>query len=486
MYNDKLEQANEYIIINKIPKDELPVFHVAPYCGWMNDPNGFSGYNGKAHLFYQHNPYSEEWGSIHWGHCETEDFVKWNDLPVALAPDQEYDGAGCFSGSAIETKEGHILMYTGVVKEILDGVEKEYQNQCLAVGNGRSYTKSKHNPVVTGDMMPENFSREHFRDPKIWQEDDGYYMIAGNKTIDGVPQVVLFRSEDLRDWHYVSVLAKDRCGRLGTMWECPDFFYMDGQYVLIASPQDMRADEEFHNGNNAVYFMGEYDKNKYEFDYREVHSLDDGLDFYAPQTTLAPDGRRIMIAWMQSWDSNIRPAGQKWSCMMTLPRELKIVNGKLLQSPVREIERYYVKPVRYDNIVIAGKCILPEVKGRMLDLTVEISGGDYNEFSIHFAGNEMFSTNLTYYKEKNMLEIDRTYSGMVRDAIGIRRVKVKGQKEKLKLRIILDKYSAEVFVNDGVQVLSTTFYTPAKAEDISFECDGTAIATIQKHTISVG
>ncbi|MCI8307474.1 MAG: glycoside hydrolase family 32 protein [Lachnospiraceae bacterium] len=486
MYKDKLEQANEYIKINKIPKDELPVFHAAPYCGWMNDPNGFSVYQGKIHLFYQHNPYDKDWGSIHWGHCETEDFIKWKDLPAALAPDMEYDGAGCFSGSAIETKEGHVLMYTGVMKKSVRGFEKEYQNQCLAVGNGLTYTKSKHNPVVTGDMMPEGFNREHFRDPKIWREEDAFYMVAGNKTVEGVPQIVLFRSEDLREWQYVSVLAKDRDGRLGTMWECPDFFYIDGRYVLIASPQDMRAHEEFHNGNNAVYFMGEYDKNKYEFDYREVCSLDDGLDFYAPQTTLAPDGRRIMIAWMQSWDSNIRPAAQKWSCMMTLPRELRIVDGKLLQSPVREIENYFVNPVRYDNIRIEGKCILPGIKGRVLDLTVEIADGGYNEFSIHFAMNEMFGTALTYYREKNMLEIDRTYSGMVRDAIGIRRVKVKGNTEKLKLRLILDKYSAEVFVNDGMQVLSTTLYTPAKAEDISFECDGAAVTTIQKYTISVG
>lgn len=482
---NKLDKANEYIKASHATKDELPSFHVAPLTGWMNDPNGFSVYQGKIHLFYQHHPYSKEWGPMHWGHCVTEDFVKWEKMPVALAPDQPYDAAGCFSGSGIETEDGHMLVYTGVMEENCNGEKKEYQNQCLAIGNGLTYTKFAHNPIVSGNMMPENFSREHFRDPKIWKEENGYYMVVGNKTVEGIPQVVLFHSDNLKEWHYVSVLAKDREGKLGTMWECPDFFCLDGHYVLIASPQDMRADEEFHNGNNSVYFLGKFDQKKHEFAYEEVHPLDDGLDFYAPQTMLAPDGRRIMIAWMQSWDSNIRPAELKWSCMMTLPRELKMVNGHIIQNPVREIEKYHTQPVHYDNKEISGKCQLPEIQGRTLDLTVEISNGNYREFTIYFAQNKCFHTSLTFNKEKNMLEFDRTYSGMVRDTISLRRVKVKNPKEKLKLRMILDKYSAEVFVNDGEQVLSTTFYTPLEAEEISFECDGTALTTIHKYTISV-
>lgn len=138
-------------------------------------------------------------------------------------PDQSYDEEGCFSGSGIETEEGHLLAYTGVMEKEWNGEKVTYQNQCLALGDGRTYVKMGANPVVTGDMLPEAFSREHFRDPKIWREDDGYYMAVGNKTKDGIPQVVLFHSEDMAKWQYVSVLAKDRERTLGGMWECPDF-----------------------------------------------------------------------------------------------------------------------------------------------------------------------------------------------------------------------------------------------------------------------
>ena len=481
---DQLEKARKYVREHELAKEELPAFHVAPPIGWMNDPNGFSVYQDKVHLFYQYHPYSDVWGPMHWGHCVTKDFVKWENSPVALAPDQDFDAAGCFSGSGMETAKGHLLAYTGVIEEERDGETQVYQNQCLAMGDGLTYKKLENNPVITGDMMPEGFSREHFRDPKIWQEEDGYYLLAGNKTEDGVPQVVVFHSDDLTNWQYVSVLAKDTTGEYGTMWECPDFFNLDGQHILIASPQDMMADEEFHNGNNAVYFLGDYDKKEHTFQYHTVHSLDDGLDFYAPQTMVASDGRRIMIAWMQSWDSNIRPTNQSWSCMMTLPRELEMKDGRLLQHPVREIENYHTNPVKYEKQEISGTCSLTKVEGRMVDLSVEVCSGDFEEFVIYFAQNDRFSTSLTYDKRKDTLEIDRTYSGMVRDTISRRKAKIKDPKETLKHRLILDKYSVEVFVNDGEQVLSTTFYTPIEADAISFGCNGTAWTNILKYTIS--
>ena len=482
---DKLKKANDYIEKNKVDDKELPEFHVAPKIGWINDPNGFSYYKGRAHLFYQFHPYSKEWGPMHWGHCVSSDLIKWEYYPVALAPDMEYDMDGCFSGSAIETDEGHMLVYTGVTHEEENGERNEYQNQCVALGDGKYYKKIGNNPVIKGEIMPQNFSREHFRDPKVWKDDEGYYLVVGNKTDDGKPQVVLFHSENMYDWNYVSVLTEDNTGRYGTMWECPDFFEIDGQYILVVSPQDMCADNEFHNGNNSLYFLGDYNKELHTFDYSEVYALDDGIDFYAPQTTLTPDGRRVMIGWMQSWDSNIRPNDQKWSCMMTVPRELKLNNGRIVQNPVREIKDYYTDEVVYKGQNVERECSFEGIAGRVLDMTVEIKDGDYDEFKINFAKNDKFSSSITYNKSKNEIEINRLYSGMNRDTIGTRKVKVKCPKQSLKLRVILDKYSAEIFVNDGSQVLSMTYYTPVEADEISFECDKRAVIDIEKHAISV-
>ena len=115
--DSKLQQARNYeeIYGDRIPKAERPLFHVVPRIGWMNDPNGFSVYKGEYHLFYQYYPYNTSWGPMHWGHVKTKDLIRWEWLPAAIAPDAEYDNAGCFSGSAVEMPDGRqLLMYTGV------------------------------------------------------------------------------------------------------------------------------------------------------------------------------------------------------------------------------------------------------------------------------------------------------------------------------------------------------------------------------------
>ena len=101
MISEKLQKAREFEAHYGpfIPDEQRPAFHLTPTIGWMNDPNGFSFYKGECHLFYQYHPYSTEWGPMHWGHVKTRDFIRWERLPVALAPDTPYDKYGCFSGS---------------------------------------------------------------------------------------------------------------------------------------------------------------------------------------------------------------------------------------------------------------------------------------------------------------------------------------------------------------------------------------------------
>lgn len=151
-----------------------------------------------------------------------------------------------------------MLVYTGVTRiKLPDGSEQERQNQCIAFGDGLNYVKHENNPVVTGDMLPENCSRIDFRDPKIWKEDDTYYLIVGSKDLNNVGQVVLCSSKNLTDWQFETILAANSTGKIGTMWECPDFFGLEDKHVLICSPQSMKADKyEFHNGHNSVYFLG--------------------------------------------------------------------------------------------------------------------------------------------------------------------------------------------------------------------------------------
>lgn len=483
----KIEQKG----ISEISMESRPVYHLSSPIGWMNDPNGFSIYRNEYHLFFQYHPFSNVWGPMHWGHCKSRDFVRWEYLPVAMAPDESYDAGGCYSGSAIEADGEHVLVYTGVIDRYLEDGSHDYrQVQCIAKGNGIDYCKYKGNPVITGLSLPKGSSVEDFRDPKIWKEEDGYYLVVGSRAGDGYGQVLLYRSDNLEQWEFLDVLDQSR-GKYGRMWECPDFFPLGDKHILLVSPQNMRArGYEFHNGNNSVFIYGHYDKSIHQFERETITSADYGLDFYAPQTLQTADGRRIMIGWMQSWDAKFMKDFLDWSGMMTLPRELVLKNGKIYQHPVRELENYHKNKVEYTGKEITEAVVLDGIKGRVIDLQVDITQFDFHHFAIHFAHNDEYEMLLQYNHMRKCLTIDRTHSGLIRDVVCRRKMMVGPtvsgiQGEVLKLRLLLDRYSVEVFVNEGEKVMSTVFHTPMEADGIIFDTDGTAFINVLKYDISI-
>jgi len=113
---NRLKHAQEYEEkqLPLIPAAVLPACHLTGGIGWINDPNGFSVYRGEYHLFFQYYPYDTSWGDMYWGHVKSHDLIHWERLPIALAPDEDYDLDGCFSGSALETTDGkHIPEHIG-------------------------------------------------------------------------------------------------------------------------------------------------------------------------------------------------------------------------------------------------------------------------------------------------------------------------------------------------------------------------------------
>ncbi len=469
-----------------------PGFHLSARVGWMNDPNGFSYYKGEYHLFYQYHPYSCQWGPMHWGHAVSEDLLHWRYLPAALAPETGYDRDGCFSGSASVMADGsHMLMYTGVTKETQpNGSTCDVQRQCIAVGDGVDYEKYAGNPVLDSEELPEGGSRFDFRDPKIWQRQDGSYRcVAGNCTKDKDGQILLYSSADGMNWKYEKILASNG-GRFGKMWECPDFFALDGKQVLLVSPQDMLPQGfEYHNGNGTVCMIGSYDEKTEEFTEESDQAVDYGIDFYAPQTVLAPDGRRIMIGWMQNWDTcNLHaPEELPWFGQMSLPRELSVKDGRLIQKPVRELDALRCNKVSYTGITVSDTIRLDGICGRAIDMELVIRPGDaeelFHKFAVRFAQNDKYHTSLSFRPRESILKIDRKFSGSRRAIIHQRRCLAGMADGELRLRIILDRFSVEVFVNNGEKALTATLYTEQEADGISFFADGTANIDVVKYDL---
>ena len=496
MISQALRDARRYeeILEKTIEESQRPLFHLTPRCGWMNDPNGFSIYDGFYHLFYQYYPYSSKWGPMHWGHAISRDLLHWNYLPAVLAPDQLYDQKGCFSGSAITMEDGRqLLMYTSV-GETMDpaGFDSGIQTQSIAIGDGFEYEKYSGNPVITEADLPEGASRFDFRDPKVWKAEDGTYVAAvANRPADGSGSILLFKSTDLLHWKYWRVLASNR-GRFGSMWECPDFFSLDGKQVLLVSPQDMHPSGfEYHNGNGTLCLIGTYDEKTGEFVEESNQAIDYGIDFYAPQTIETPDGHRVMIGWMQNWDAcAIRAPYEKWAGQMSLPRELSIRNGRLYQSPWRGLSSLYTDTVIHKNVLVSGldEVVLDGISGRCLDMTVRIRPADrekiFHKISIRFAQKDNLRTGVSFRPYEQTVKIDRKYSGSCRAIVHQRRCLVPGSRcGEITLRLILDRYSAEIFINDGEYVMTASLFTPLEAERICFFADGDAVIDVEKHGI---
>ncbi len=507
--------------------DEMrPAYHFSPRTGWLNDPNGLSYYDGKYHLFYQYHPYSTYWGPMHWGHAVSDDLITWEYLPAALAPDTGYDYSGCFSGSAVTMDDGsHLLMYTSCGDSSGDptGKGRWIQLQSIAIRKpGESeYAKYEGNPVISESDIPEGGDPYEFRDPYMWRCDDGSYRVLvanGRTSAEDGTRLLLFRSEDGLNWGGGKVLFEDE-RRIGVMWECPNFFPLGGRHILMASPMDMQAEEgeavgsiRFPQGNNVCYITGDYDEQLEEFcpdaddadaGYFMYEPVDGGLDFYAPQTFETVDGRRVMIGWMQDPSmSNLHSEDEfRIFGQMTVPRELTLKDGRLIQWPVSELEKYRQVPVVYRNISIGTKEAevgvgslkdiqghsLNGIHGRMLDLELEIrpdeapgkdaSGENgelsYREFAVRFAAGDSRYTEFRYDPERSVVTVDRSHSGQSGKISGKRTIRVRERKGRLSIRMLIDRWSAEIFINNGEQVMSLTYYTDLSAEGIEFLADGT-------------
>ncbi|MCI1208917.1 MAG: GH32 C-terminal domain-containing protein [Treponema sp.] len=490
-FPDMLEKAGQRI--SRILKEETPVqrklrpvFHLSNPAGWINDPNGFSLFKGKYHLFAQHNPYSTYWGAMHWAHFTTEDFIHWKTEPEALAPDHDYDRGGCFSGTAMDDDGKHVLLYTGVTEN--------GQAQCLAIGNGTEYGKAVQNPVITSDQLPVGSSRKDFRDPKLWKDGTTYFALMGSKTFaekKSYGQVVLYSSKNLTTWKFENILASSRdLYGYGEMWECPDFFRLGERSILIVSPQFMEAHGNlYHGGNNTICLIGNYNRTKYRLENYIIVPFEYGLDFYAPQTICSADGRRIAVGWLQSWDNRLTPDSFLWSGIMSIPRELTLRNGKLYQNPVRELERFRTGPLCRQGSCSDGELVsFNGISGRCIDMTVDVEAGRYNVFEIRFACDEHHYTSIQYDRRTGLCTFNRLFSGVRRDFISTRAFPVSDKNGRIRFRILLDVWTAELFVNDGEQAFSSLIYTDLTADGVEFLQSGSKTPvnfSVEKFTVSL-
>ena len=357
--------------------------------------------------------------------------------------------------------------------------------------------KLSNNPVISTAEVPIGVSTTDFRDPKVFFHDGYYYCIIGTKA-NGYGMMVLYRSSNLTNWDYVGKVMNNNNSlapnylRLPGVYECPDFITIDDQEILIVSPQNLpKQGTKYENIHSVVYMVGQMNYQTGLFSYGQFQEFDGGFDFYAAQTLKTPDGRTIMLAWMQMWDRTLVTQAHNWVGAYTLPRELTYVDGHIYQNPVREIMNYRTNPISYQNQVIDESLILPSVFGKTVELELEIEVGSASQVGVKlFQGTD--NETLVYYDSLTETVIfDRSQSGKTINGAeanrSTRSADVNLNNGVLKLRIFLDVSSVEVFINDGYLTMTGNVYPNPDDVGIEFYAIGgtSILKQINKYEIVV-
>jgi beta-fructofuranosidase len=425
-----------------------PKFHFLPPTNWMSDPNGPIYFAGKYHMFYQHNPDGPYWANMHWGHAVSGDMIHWKHLPVALAPTPAGpDKDGVFSGCALIDNGVPTIVYTGVRPEVVMVATSDEDMI--------RWTKYAGNPVIS--RPPGGAKVVGFRDPCVWKEDDGWYMIVGTGIAKESGGALLFRSADLHIWHYLDPLCtgkvrqKDEPGLVAQsdMWECPDFFPLQRKHVLVVSTK-----------GKSPYFIGQYSGHKF---YPETQGQTDFGAAYAAKTMLDSTGRRIYWAWIpeRRGRNAFVPAG--WAGVMSLPRVLTLRPDNTLGiEPLPELKSLRGTSAQFRNLDLRPGKDQPiqGTPGDRIEILAEFDPGSAQEVGLKLRaapdGSEY--TVAGYDRGEEHLFTDTTQSSLNSDSL---RAVQKGHfalgTETLRLHIFLDGSVMEVFAN-GRACLSERMY----------------------------
>jgi len=464
-----------------------PQYHFTPAKNWMNDPNGPIYYKGEYHLFYQYNPFGNEWGHMSWGHAVSRDLVHWEHLPVAIP---EENGIMIFSGSTVVDwhnssgfcKEANAAEPSCLVA-IYTGHTQTLQTQNLAYSNdwGRTWTKYEGNPVLDLHM-------QDFRDPKVfWHEPSHtWVMVAALPTLH---KVRFFGSTDLKHWSALSDFGP--AGGTAGVWECPDLFPLpvegeagQSRWVLSinVNPGGLMG------GSADQYFVGQFDGTTFvnANPAEQVLWADYGKDFYASTSFSdipATDGRRIWLGWLLNWEYAGKVPTSPWCGVQSIPRVLSLIRFpegiRLVQSPVKELEvlrRNHVSLGEMDIAAANGALLAKRVHGDALEIIADLDSSNSAEAGIRVRKGKDEATTIGVDWAKQEVFVDRTRS--VDTAFD---PKFPGRHagpllpvggERVKLHIFVDRSSVEVFVNNGATVISDAIFPSRDSQGIELYSSG--------------
>jgi len=467
-----------------------PQFHYTPRINWMNDPNGLVFYDGEFHLFHQYNPFGNQWGFMSWNHAVSTDLVHWEHKPVAIAYGQE-EKEGIFSGSAVVDHSNTsgfgdnatppiVAVYTSAFEE---GTPNQAQSLAYSTDGGETFIKYKENPVLDHDD-PD------FRDPNVMWDDlrEEWVMVVALPTQH---KVAFYSSPNLIDWEFLSEFGP--AGAVDGIWECPDLFQLpvDGdpgnmKWVLHV---DMNPGA-VAGGSGSQYFVGDWNGESFieekSTSNNEILWTDYGTDFYAAiswSNVPKEDGRRLWVGWMNNWDYANQIPTSPWRSAMSVPRSVELKSTgdqlRLVQQPVDELKALRKDHVQLQNVSVVNgevKSLSDQnISGKAYEIEVEIDPADADVVGLMLRAGEEEYTLVGYDAVKGTTFVDRTQSGEsgFSDLFEVRNdAPTRLENGVVKLHLLVDWSSVEVFVGNGEAVLTNRIFPDPENRDIRLFAEG--------------
>jgi len=435
-----------------------PYYHPIPDAAWTNETHGLVYYNGKYHIFYQHNPNGPFWAHINWGHMSSSNLTKWEDHRPVLWPEPGYDEFGIWSGHVIRNiKDTPIIMYTGG-----DG---DTYSMCLAHPQDehlREWKKYEANPVVPG--VPESFARKDMRDPYLWKEGDTYYMIIGFGLEEGEKRsgsLLFYKSTNLKDWKFIDTFytGDPEVDDSGVFWEMPVFWKVGEKYVLLVNKVP-------HQGvpARALYWVGEFRNERFVPDFRKPKPLEVVNGLLSPSLANDEEGRSTAIAIIPD---EIRAKANYelgWAHLYSIPRVWKLKEGQIRQYPHPNLTQLRQNPRYYEDLSLGGtdNDEIPRINSRQVEIQASIIRNDAGKVGMYVGkspdGREY--TEIVYDFDEQQFKVDRTHSSMnpnMHDDVKTGRYPLQGRTDTLDLHVFIDGSVVEVFVGDGAAFTTRMF-----------------------------
>ncbi|WEV50786.1 sucrose-6-phosphate hydrolase [Lactobacillus sp. ESL0731] len=426
----------------------LPHYHIHPSSGLLNDPNGFSYFNQKWHLFYQSFPFGAVHGVKSWNHLTSTDLVSWEDLGLSILPDTDYDRQGVFSGSAIALDDELFIMYTGNTRD------QEWQRTSYQMGawlnKDNKLTKIAH-PLIT---QPD-FTTSNIRDPQIIKYQNEFYCFLGaqdRKTSMG--RILVYHSKNLDNWTslgYVKFPSEIPC----EMIECPNLLFIDGHPVFIFCPQKLdKTVLDYDNIYPNIYWLGEsFDFKSLKFTSKQLpQNLDEGFDLYASQG-INYQNQAYAVSWIGLPDISYPTDSENWANCLSLVKELHVQDNKLVQMPVHAIKKYRQQPQKlFTNTEI--------ISTGQFELALKIPAQTQNCLNL---GTNDEKVMLYFDTQKGELVLDRSMAGgSFAQEYGTKRSLKVLPNHELTLDIFVDHSVIEIFVNNGLATMTGRFFLNEK------------------------